>query len=207
MLPIRQVLQLPENDGGLPYVRQWILEYARASDIKWYWMLDDDIHGFYRAIKARNNRIDITEALSSAQSLFSERPAIGQAALEYQQFSWSAIKPYAVNSYCDVCVAINSSIPKNIRFRPQTNLKVDRDFTLQILAAGFNTIRLSKIAFAAPKNGSNEGGLFEEYSKVEQEKKDSLVMCQLWGGDICKPKKKSDGRMDVAINWKFFKTK
>lgn len=152
VLPPDSVLQMPENDCGLPLsVRQWTLDYARSQNIKWYWMIDDDVSGFYRTIKAPNVAIDIAEALSTAQLLFADNAVIGQAGLEYKQFSLSASKLYALNSYCDGCVAINTSIPKDIRFDRQTNLKVDRDFTLQVLAAGFNTIRTSQIAFSTSK--------------------------------------------------------
>jgi len=65
-LPEKRVIVLPENDRGLAYARQFILAHARSKKLGWFWMLDDDISGFYRVVHGRNQRISLFEALSSA---------------------------------------------------------------------------------------------------------------------------------------------
>lgn len=199
-----KLLVMPENNQGLAYSRNYILDFARDKGFNWFWMLDDDITKFCISQNKRNLQVDIKTALCKAQNLLRINKSLGQAALEYQQYSWSAVKPYAFNSYCDVCVCINTLLPKHLRFRDYVNLKLDRDFTLQVLAAGFKTLRTSKISFAAPKNGSNRGGLFDAYaSGIEFEC--SKRMVELWGDNICQLVTKSDQRKDVKINWGFFK--
>ena len=194
------VLVLPENDKGIAYVRNWILTNHTAG---WYWMLDDDITSFCKTEQARNKKISASEALEGAGAYFLSDSSIGQASLEYQQFAWSAKKPVKHNGYCDVAVCINKDRVRMLKYRHEVNLKEDRDFTLQVLASGMRTARVCRYSFAAPKNGSNTGGLHGEYSRAGREQAASFLMCQMWPG-ICTPVTKTDGRKDVKINWRHF---
>jgi hypothetical protein len=199
--PAAECVMLEQNDHGLPYVRQQILERARARGVGWYWMLDDDITAFYQVARGRNVKVAPRVALAGAQALFAHLPDVAQAGLEYQQFAWSARRPVVFNSYCDVAVCIHVDRTRMVNNRPATDLKVDRDFTLQILATGYRTAKVCAFAFAAPKNGSNAGGLHAAYATDRREAQASQVMARLWPG-ICTFRVKPDGRPDVAIDWR-----
>lgn len=188
---------LPESGQGLAYVRQWILDHA-AEHTDWYWMLDDDITALYVAGHGKTIKTTIGTGLLLAERSLEELEPWGQAGLEYQQYAWSKTNGYTVNGYCDVAVAIKTDTPAV--FRPEAGLKVDRDFTLQVLASGRRTIRLSSVAFAAPTIGSNQGGLFDEYA-AGRERRDSEWMEQEWP-DVARVVVKPNGRTDAAINWK-----
>jgi hypothetical protein len=201
LLGRERVMMLPSSDRGLAYVRSWILNYCKQQGIGWYWMLDDDITGFFVVKSKRNVRTPLKDVFARAEKNINDlsaRLTLGQIGLEYQQYSWSAGKKYRQNSYCDVCVAINSAV--GAKFREETGLKVDRDFTLQVITSGYSTVRICDIAFSAPKNGSNAGGLKEVYDTPGQEAADGRKMIDLWG-DTCTPAVKKDGREDVKINW------
>lgn len=189
---------LDRNDAGIAFVRNWIKE--RVGD-GWYWMLDDDIEKFYETKNGRNHRVTAADAIRGAESLFAGDDTVAQAALEYQQFAWSATKPIKYGGYCDVAVCIHAGRARMCRYRTEVALKEDRDFTLQLLASGYRTARVCKYSFSAPKNGSNAGGLQAEYSVDGKEAAASRKMCQLWPG-ICTPITKNDGRRDVKINWR-----
>lgn len=193
---------LEANDQGLPYVRRVILEDAVA----WFWMLDDDITAFYATVRGKTVKTDARTVLEASQDYFAETSHIAQAALEYQQFAWRAKQPYAMNGYCDVCVAIHAERARVCTFRDECDLKLDRDFTLQVLAAGYGTLRVTAYSFACPKNGSNKGGLAPLYAEQGREALASQRMAALWPG-ICTPITKRDGRPDVAINWRALRPK
>lgn len=198
------LLILSSDDQGLAFSRNFAINYARQNYPDWFWMMDDDISKFYKTVNKKNIQISTKEALSSAELLFSKRNSVGQAALEYQQYSWSQSKDIVLGSYCDVCVCIHTKRTKSLKFRHEVNLKLDRDFTLQCLASGYQVLRTAHIAFDCPKNGSNEGGLYDDY-KSGIEHQNVLEMCKIWGANICTPATKKDGRRDVKINWKYFK--
>jgi hypothetical protein len=197
-----KVVVLDADDQGLAYVRQTILDDARRAGARWYWMLDDDISRFVRFDKLRAaRRVRASDALGIAEDAFRNEP-VAQAAIEYAQYAWAAEGRVTRNSYCDVAVAIRADVPVN--FRPETGVKCDRDFTLQLLAAGYDTLRTSAVAFVAPKNASNRGGLHDEYASG-REQRDSEQMVELWGRALCELQVKKDGRPDVKINWRRFK--
>lgn len=198
---------IPGNDRGLPFVRQIILSEARAwhkegiQPSQWFWLLDDDIDGFFISENRKTGRTSARAALAGAQRLFADIPDVAQAGLEYQQFAWSATKGLVFNSYCDVAVCINVERTRLVSFRPETDLKCDRDFTLQVIAQGYRVAKVQRYSFSAPKNGSNAGGLKEAYEAFGREEASSRVMCDLWPG-VCAFKPKPDGRPDVKIKWR-----
>ncbi len=170
---------LPSNDNGLPFARNFILGQARSSRCQWFWMLDDDISAFSEVQGQKCVRSDAASILAKAESIINRSQSIAQASLEYQQFAWSANGRIVENGYCDVAVAIHTNRTKTINYRDAVSLKVDRDFTLQVLASGWRTARLTSFAFTCPKNGSNTGGLSPLYAIDGIEEQASREMVRL----------------------------
>lgn len=198
--PASQVISLKEDDRGLSYARNAVKEMGRSD---WYWQLDDDITAFATSNGKKNTESTADVVLAAAQALFGDSEVVAQGALEYQQYSWGAKKSLHVGGYCDVAVAIHAGRTRALRYRGN---KEDRDFTLQVLASGYHTVRCSRLSFAAPKNGSNVGGLQEIFYKqpgLEEQTVDGMIA--IWGPDIIKKQVKPDGRVDCKINWGFFK--
>lgn len=201
---LKNIIILPENNKGLVFSRNYILKKSIELGSNWFWMLDDDVNKFYKTVNKRNITITPREAFELSENIILKSDNVAQAAMEYQQFSWSQAKSLNYNSYCDVVVCINVNKTKNIKYRENVTLKEDRDFTLQCLSRGYNTLRTTHVAFSCPKNGSNEGGLYDVY-KSGLERNSVDMMCKIWGKDICQPVLKKGGRYDVKINWKYFK--
>lgn len=196
-----KLLSLPDNNQGIAYVRNFILKQNRG---RWFWMLDDDISGFYVRGNKRVDRIDAQTALSESQRIIQSLKGVVQGGLEYQQLAWSTTKQYALNSYCDVCVLINGGAVGFTKYRDEIALKVDRDFTLQLLSSGKRTARVQIYAFAAPENGSNAGGLQATYQTGIREREAVNQLAAMYPG-IVKPVIKKNGRYDAKINWRHFK--
>ncbi len=204
--PSAQIMPLRDSNQGIAYVRNQILSTARQEMKRHIWMLDDDISSLSVQVNGRNVKASHWEVIfKAAQQLFSENDA-AQGALEYQQFSWSAKKDASLNSYCDVAVWIDVDRTRHLSYRKEVVLKEDRDFTLQVLNSGYRTCRASKLGFAVPKNGSNAGGLQEEYARSGKEEAAVDRMCRFWPGIVTRQVKK-DGRIDCKINWKMVATK
>lgn len=196
--PAFPLVVLPESERGLAYVRQAVLDQARAAGHEWVWLLDDDVRGFYRVQRGRCFACSAAEALGGAELMFRAQRAVGQAALEYQQFAWSARRGWKTDSYCDVVVALRPGLP--LDFRPYAGVKVDRDYTLQVLALGYHTLRCQSYAFAAPANASNRGGLYDVYASGVEER-DSRRLAELWP-EVVEFRPKANGRPDARVHWR-----
>jgi hypothetical protein len=195
-------VSLPQSGRGLSYARDFALQRMRAERRDFFWMLDDDIKAFYRTRNGKTEKIDAATALREAEGRLLAEPNLGIGSLEYQQYAWNAkAGQTARNSYCDVAVLINANVTAN--YRPMLRLKVDRDFTLQVLSSGRSTIRLRDLSFSVPKNGSNKGGLHDEYGQGIEESMSRLLE-KLWPS-IVRYHKKPNGRPDAKIDWGFFR--
>lgn len=195
--PRHTFLVLPENDRGVTYARNFILNHAREYH-DWFWMLDDDIKQAYFVVDKKNVKAPFGEVLRKAEEVLCSIRGLAVGALEYQQYSWSAKRPVAMNSYCDVAVLVNIERTTHLQYRD--GCKEDRDFVLQALSTGYKSARSTHTSFAVPKNGSNKGGLHDAY-EAGLEKHWSKKMIEMWPG-VCVSKIKKDGRPDVKINWK-----
>lgn len=192
--PSLEISVLPGSNRGIAYARNHVLDLSEAAGHDWFWMIDDDVSRFYRVANKKCVPADMVEVLLEAQEQAKDN--IGQIALEYQQFAWSSNGKAKLNSYCDVCVAVRVATAPTYR----ENTKEDRDFTMQIIASGLDTVRISHLAFGAPANGSNQGGLFEDYaSGKEPGWAKTLVEQWPW---CCEMQKKPSGRIDAKIHWK-----
>lgn len=196
-----------ERDKGLAYVRNMIWSYAIAHDINYFWMPDDDITGFFdrvgnRMVKAEN----WIQRLRDTQRDFIDCK-FHHAGLEYQQFAWSATKPFVIGSFVDAVVWFNMPLLKQIfpaepPYREELKLKVDRDFCMQVIAYGGQTSRSTTFALSMPKEGSNTGGLKEiAYDITDLEYNMVCLLQKLWGEHVVEHITKSDGRRDAKIHW------
>ncbi len=193
------LIELPKNNGGITYVRNFIKDYTEKIGLEYYWQIDDDINGFY--IRENTKLIKSNfEILNKAKEQFIKNN-IALGALEYRQFAWSASKEIIFNSFCDSCVYVDNTKTNGLRYRPYVEGKEDRDFAMQVIKSGKKTGRTTLYAFSAPANGSNNGGLKEIFYDLGKEDICVSRMVELWGDNICKPIKKENGRNDVKIMW------
>ena len=199
--PEATILVLPENDRGIAYARNHILKIARQRRLGFFWMLDDDIYGFYERADKKSRKISACEALIGAEEIINATPNIAQASLEYTQFAWCQSQPFSLNKRCDVATCINAFLTREISYREKFNLKEDRDFTMQVLSSGLKTMRVNKYSFDCPANGSNSGGLKAQYDLGWPETKACQYMEEYWGPKICRIVKKKSGRTDLRIKW------
>lgn len=196
-----RLIVLPQNDQGIAFVRNHILDINRQKS-SWFWMMDDDITQFNYVSEKRNRKTSMERALSSVEFFANQyKKELGQAGLEYRQAAWDA-RPIIWNTYCDVCVLVNPRV--SARYRKNLKLKEDRDFSLQVRASGLKTVRITKYSFNCPRPGTKRGGLDLVYKNPDTVNQSIAEMCKLWPG-VCTPVQKKDGSLDVKINWKAFK--
>lgn len=189
------VVVLPENDRGLTFSRNFLLEEARRQAHPWIWQIDDDVSGFLRFEGTKGEKVSAKEALAGAQ--VHGVTGISMVALEYQQFAWSAGARVKENGYCDVVVGLRPRIPFSYRDVP---LKEDRDFAMQVVSKGYETRRVTRFAFAAPGVGSNPGGLHEQYA-VGKDVVGARRLVELWPW-CSEVVVKNGGRVDAKIHWR-----
>lgn len=188
-------LVLPENDKGITYVRNWILNYCRKNNIIRAVMMDDDIKYFSRVINGTCKK-DNT-AFLDALTFFSHTNTCGT--MQYSQFGWCQNKAITLNNSIEVIHFLYLPVLNNIHYEPNTI--EDRDFALQLIFKGINIFRLNWLCFDVPTIGSNAGGLNDQYANGRhiQWAKNFI---NKWGSNIVKIVVKKNGHLDIRINWR-----
>jgi hypothetical protein len=188
------------NNKGIGYVRNFMLEYARANNMEWILVCDDDVtaFGIYNGKTVKKDASIWFEIMDKAKKLPFE--IIG---INYTQHAWHEKTNYSVNKkFAEVCVLMNvKKIDWN--YRPEFNLKEDRDFALQTIKNGNGILRFNRYWFACPDVGSNSGGLQDMY-KAKKDEESAKKMCKEWNPFVTL--KRKGERLDMKTDIKALAT-
>jgi hypothetical protein len=196
-------ISILENDKGIAYVRNFMLNYARKNNYDWILVCDDDVNSFgiYNGKTIKKTASIWYEIYDKAKKLPFE--LIG---INYTQHAWHEKKSYSINKkFAEVCVLINVS-KINWGYRSEFNTKEDRDFALQTIKNGNGILRFNHYWFSCPDVGSNIGGLQNEY-KNKKDEYSAKKMCYEWHPYVTLKKKgnRIDMKTDIkslALNYK-----
>ena len=193
-------VNIEQNDQGIGYVRNFMLGYAKENNHDWILMCDDDVtsFGIYNGKTVKKDANIWWEIFEKAKKLPFELVGIN-----YQQHAWHEKTAYSVNKkMAEVCVLIHVS-ELRWEYRPQFNLKEDRDFALQTIKRGNGILRFNHYFFACPNVGSNAGGLQDMY-KLKRDEEAAVKFAKEWH-PFTELKKKGD-RVDARIDIKALAT-
>ncbi len=194
---------LPENDQGLAYARQKVLDYCRAESIPWFWLLDDNIKQFMYVKDRVKIPVTANVVFAGIERLVEQYVNVAMASPDYQQFAVFAESEYTANTRTYCAVLINAQTGLN--YRPGVlDMKSDVDWCLQHLAAGWNTLLVHSYAMDKPTMGlTRVGGQADNYRKG----RDSMYahrVHRLWP-NVTELVQKKRGT-DVKVNWRAFTT-
>lgn len=156
------IMVLPENDRGLGYSRQRILEHCRTDKLhrtEWHWQIDDDCAGF----RGPGRPARMREALRAVESAVRDSPDRDRIAMA--GFRLNVWKPG--RKYNQVAWAMLIRTTTGLDYATD-GMRQDADFCLQHLAAGWKTLVVTDYAWRAPYEGENAGGSQDFYLAGKQ---------------------------------------
>lgn len=185
-----------ENNKGIGYVRNFMLNYAKENNYQWVLICDDDVtaFGIYNGKTIKKDAAIWFDIFHKVKNLPFE--LIG---INYTQHAWHEKTNYSINKkYPEVCVLVNV-FKINWNYRSEFNTKEDRDFALQTIKNGNGILRFNHYWFACPDVGTNNGGLQDIY-KAKKDEDAAKKMCYEWHPFITL-KRKGD-RIDMKTDIK-----
>lgn len=206
---LASIVVLKENDKGIGYARQSMLDYAREKKIPVYWQLDDNIYGFYKVEGGKTAKCGAREALETAETYFDYHNAqaeVGLLGLDYQQYAWAKKDALSLNNrtWCSTLTRSDTGID----YAQDLDTREDVDFCLQHLLNGWRTILVHRYAMGKPPMAMNKfGGLSQQYKqgKGMTALRDLVEKYKDIPGLVgTKPMSQSRG-LNVKINWRHFK--
>jgi hypothetical protein len=162
-----RVLVLPENDRGIAFSRNWILDWAQVHYHRYAWQLDDDLKALYHRSKAGQSKVVIADALSYLEAVIGPYPNIGGACFRNAAFAYTFLdKP---------SVTLNSMVYgfELLRTDARRFRETDMDYSLQLLTEGWVTVTSNRIVQTTPdvgKSGGHAGDYAEDGRKQMYER-------------------------------------
>ncbi len=187
---------LPQNDMGITFARQWILDHVRKQGYKRFWMLDDDIECFGEVVRGKT----VTSDASVLLKAFEQLQTYGSAslyALELRQFAWSA-KEVQRDKIAMQCIMFDMQYCQNLEYDLRLKIREDYDLSFQAIFKGKGVLKSGKYYYGISDMKSQKGGMENWYNEIT-ETHETLKLCKKWPG-LVEPLKKKD-RIDVKINW------
>lgn len=198
------VVVLPRSDGGVHYVRNFVLRQV-APPMGWFWLLDDDIEALFELddsnVRQKAERSDVFRVPATIAS----NVACALFGLEYERYLNKA-DPIC-NSYCTVCVCINRiRLPPLMRYH--FRVREDYDFILQLVCQGRSVSRRRRAAFRVPAQGSNVGGMHVAYRSTSLNGDDERFLAMwssVFGHQAVHGRNEASATRRVCVQWQRLK--
>lgn len=191
-----KIIDIGENNQGISYVRNFILDYFNEPIL----MLDDDIiridekkpNGKMLKISNINNLlkdIELCFIKGYKQVTIAYRPAV----------RFNKGKSYKVNTRCWCFNGIDASI--GVRFDPLADVFEDYDFTAELLRKGYKNISLFAYDFDCKVMSTNSGG-WQCFDRKQYSQKAFNYLINKWGKHVIQKRiNKISGLTEVQFLW------
>jgi hypothetical protein len=196
-----KLLTLPKNNGGLPFVRNWITKRSVLVGDKFHWQIDDSVDAFFEWINKKKSACKIDYSLRLVEKSVLTYKNIGQAGIAHELFAWAANSKTRINKSCNTVLLMAN----NATARWRDNCVEDTDYSMQILNEGLCTMEFNAVAFHKPNSGSMAGGAKE----VCYSENGPIVRCEgtmkLWPGCFKSAIRNGRTRLCPSRIWSTFK--
>lgn len=164
----RNLLVLPSSGYGTSSVaRNFCIEHSQRNGFAKHWQLDDDISRIYKHSKGKVLNDYPMHAFMDVEKFTESRPYIMMAGLNTSSSFLSTVKKDLMyNTSLTSCFLITNS-----PFRFRLRMLVDMDYQLQLLAAGYSTLRFLNLAFTFVTPMKQEGGYTKMYQSASIRRK------------------------------------
>jgi hypothetical protein len=199
-----KVLVLPENDQGLIYARNWIKAHATAEGHYRHWQLDDNITKIYRRYgEGRRIPCEAGIALRAVEDFSDRYENIALAGLTYYMFLATSVKGpvFHLNHWVYSCSLILNELPQEWRLVYND----DTDMCLQVLAAGWCTVRFNAYAIGKIRTMIVKGGNTNALYQGDGRLKMARTLERVWPGVVKVTRRYQ--RPQHSINWSKFTTR
>ena len=208
-----KIITSPNTDQGSSQQRNTCLEHSKQNDHKKFWLLDDNMTGWYYFNMLEITRINhpyVFTHLEDISDNIQEPLGVISHCYTFDVRVNDLRNPLQINTKNYSSSLIDTEVCGDIRFRLQYN--EDIDFTLQVLERGIKTIGLN-IFLAGKKatktiKGGNTDSIYKDVSQKDDKMSDKFnCLYETWkDSKIGKYIEKtnnyhSDGRTHHKINW------
>jgi len=144
-----------QSKGSGP-ARNFIWDHAATSGAPWHWIMDDNIHGFFRLNKNIKTKLVDGTCFRCMEDFVLRYRNIAMAGPNYHGFAdqRSKMPPMVFNTRIFSCSLIRTDLP----FRWRGRYNEDADLSLRMLKAGYCTVQFNAFLQHKDQTQTQKGG-------------------------------------------------
>jgi len=162
----------PKNPTGPGRARNWCRDHSVSKGYKRHWVMDDNIHGFYRLHKNRRYRVADGAIFKAAEDFVDRYENVCIAGFQYRFFCTQKSKypPFVANTRIYSCLLIDNTNftgidGQQILWRERYN--EDTILSLDALEAGYCTVQFNSFLQGKAGTQTMKGGNSQIFYDVE----------------------------------------
>ena len=195
------LLVLPKNNGGLPFVRNWIKQKSISDGDQYHWQIDDNVKKFLVRRDGKNIQEKPSIGLAEIERWVLKYKNVDIAGMGHQLWAWSAGSPISINHAPNTVFLVKNSCKAAWR----DNCPEDADFAMQVLTNGNCCAQFNHIIFDKPASGTMAGGAKEVCYSGDGPRLRSEGMAKLWPGCFEPAIRNGRWRVKPSRIWSTFK--
>jgi hypothetical protein len=151
-----RVMVLDDDERGIAYARNFIMDYARAAGTPYVWMIDDDMRRFRIRRKGKRIEIPASVALAFMELVSDSFSNVAGASVMNSAFAFGYDRkpPVGLNQMI-YCVQL---VKTDVHARFRAHLMDDTDYSLQVLTEGYCTLISRRVVHEQPSTSKQPGG-------------------------------------------------
>jgi hypothetical protein len=205
----KKILKLPFSNlgqGSIP-ARNWIWQHSIKEGHKRHWIVDDNIHGFYRLNNNHEYKVNPGFMLAAMEGFVDRFVNVPMAGPNYEMFVLrkKENKIFNLNTRIYSCILLSNKPNSVILWRGKYN--EDTDLSIRLLKKGYCTILFNIFMIHKMMTMKIKGGNTDELYKQDNKFDGRLEMAkslQRQHPDIVKITRKW-GRWQHQVNYRLFK--
>ena len=163
----KQLLVLPfSNHGDGPgRARNWCWDHAISLGAERHWVLDDNIHDFYRLNNYKRTRVESGAIFRAAEDFVDRYTNVPVSGFQYRFFIApnAYYPPYVKNTRIYSCLLIHNKC----KYRWRGRYNEDTDLSLRVLKDGDCTVQFNAFLQGKAANQTVKGGNTAEFYHKE----------------------------------------
>jgi hypothetical protein len=169
-------LEAGQSAGSGP-ARNFIWDHAQASGAAWHWIMDDNIHGFYRLHRNVKTKLIDGTCFRCMEDFVLRYRNVAMAGPNYHGFAdqRSKLPPIVLNTRIFSCNLIRTDLP----FRWRGRYNEDADLSLRMLKAGWCTVQFNAFLQHKDQTQTALGGNTEAFYASEGTLPKSQMLARL----------------------------
>ena len=153
--------------GGSIPVRNWVWEHSINEGHKRHWILDDNIHNFYRLHNNRKTKMTTPTCFRVCEDFTDRYTDVKMSGMNYAFFCPASTKrpPYYHNTRVYSCILLANDVYGELYWRGKYN--EDTDLSLRVMKGGYHTFLFNQMLCGKVATLTMKGGNTKEVFNVD----------------------------------------